>query len=162
MSFPVTPSDGTIYTTALGSRYKYYAADGKWVKEGLIPLEGMGATGMVSMVIDGGGAPISTGPKGDVTLPYRMRLNSWQVLTKETGSISIGIWKSTYTDYPPTMTGAIHIGSTGPYVGNGIKNQGTTTNWITPTGAVGDILRINVDSATTVTQASVSLNFFKY
>jgi hypothetical protein len=44
MAFPVSPTDGQLYTTNFGSRYKYYLADDKWIKIGLTPAD-QGATG---------------------------------------------------------------------------------------------------------------------
>jgi len=42
MSFPIGPSDNQLYTNALGTVYKYVAADGKWI---IVSQEIQGYTG---------------------------------------------------------------------------------------------------------------------
>jgi hypothetical protein len=161
MAFPVSPADGTIYTTALGSRYKYYSADGKWVKDGLVPSTLYGVTGTISFVLDGGGAAVATGAKGDIMLPYNIAIDSWYLTARETGSIQIGLWRDSYANYPPTSAKAMHTGATGPYINAGIKNTATTAAWGAPTGASQEFIRVNVDSASSVGQVSMNLNYHK-
>jgi hypothetical protein len=98
--------------------------------------------------------------KTDFSLPYRINLNTWQMVGLPTGSISIDIYKSTLASYPGTT--GINIGGTGPYLSLAVQNSGTTSGWGTPTGAQGDVMRVNVKSASTVTLASLGLNYNSY
>lgn len=60
MAFPISPTDGQIYTTAFGSRYRYYAADDKWVKDGFVVQGNQGETGAQGET----GFPGATGIQG--------------------------------------------------------------------------------------------------
>lgn len=186
MAFPPTPVDGEIYTTSSGSRYKYYLAQDKWMKDGMVPigntgytgaqgytgLQGptgyqgatgltYGVTGTINVIIDGGGSTVATGMKGDVTLPFAMYIDRWRLLAKETGSILVGLWRNSYANYPPTSADAMHIGETGPNIVAGIKNTATTANWMGATGASQDIVRVDVESSSSITMASLSLDYHK-
>ena len=58
MSFPILPADGTLYTNALGTRYRYVAAKDAWIidsqevqgftgAQGSTGIPGLGTTGLV-------------------------------------------------------------------------------------------------------------------
>jgi hypothetical protein len=125
------------------------------------PAVSVGATGLLNIIIDGGGEAISAGIKGDLSLPFDFYIDSWKIYAKETGSILFDIWKSNYSDFPPTSFNAMHVGATGPNIVAGIKNTATTSDWGSPTGAAQDVLRINVDSVSTVQLVSLMLNYHK-
>jgi hypothetical protein len=121
-----------------------------------------GVTGTMSFVMDGGGIALATGVKGDVMLPFPLKIDSWYLVARETGSILVGLWNSSYTNFPPTSANAMHSGATGPTLVNAIKNTGTTANWGAPTGAAYDIMRVNVDSRSTgIGMVSMFLNYSK-
>ena len=108
------------------------------------------------ITIDGGGAPIGTGPKGDIVIPYGMTITSWTLVADTTGSIVIDVWKDNYSTYPPTVADSI-AGSEKPTLSSQIKNQDLAlTTWTTAITA-GNIIRFNVDSASTVTRATLSI-----
>jgi hypothetical protein len=108
------------------------------------------------IVIDGGGNPISTGIAGDVIIPFAMTITSWTLAADQVGSIVIDVWKDTYANFPPTVGDSI-AGSEKPTLSSVIKNQDLTlTTWTTAVAA-GDIIRFNVDSASTVTRITLSI-----
>jgi hypothetical protein len=110
----------------------------------------------IEYVIDGGGSAITTGIKGDLELPYAATVIRATTLCDQSGSIVIDVWKDTYANFPPTVADTI-TASAKPTVSSAVKGQVTTlTGWTTSLSA-GDILRFNVDSATTVTRCTVSL-----
>jgi hypothetical protein len=121
----------------------------------------VGATGVLTVVVDGGGATITTGVKADLCLPYSLKISDWTLIAEPTGSILIGVWDTPYASAPPTVANAMHTGETGPYIIAGIKNQATTAAWGAPTGTTGDILRVYVDSVSSVQVASLSLGYFR-
>ena len=107
-------------------------------------------------IIDGGGATITTGIKGDIRIPVASTITGYTLLADQSGSIQIDIWKDTYTNYPPTdadsITASAPLGIT-----LATKNDNTTlTGWTTAVAA-GHILRFNVDSATTIQRVTVVL-----
>jgi len=114
------------------------------------------STKSFGIVIDGGGTPITTGIAGDVVIPFAMTITSWTLIADQVGSIVIDLWKDTYANYPPTVADTI-TGSEKPTLSSVIKNQDLNlTTWTTAVAA-GDIIRFNVDSASTVTRITLSI-----
>jgi hypothetical protein len=110
----------------------------------------------IEFVIDGGGSAITTGVKGDLQIPFACTITEATLLADQTGSIVVDIWKDTYANYPPTAADSI-TASAKPTLSSAVKYQDTTlTGWTTSISA-GDILRINVDSATTVQRVTLAL-----
>jgi len=72
------------------------------------------------------------------------------------GDIVVDIWKDSYADFPPVDADSI-TASTPPTLSSADKSQDTTlTGWTTALSA-GDVLRFNVDSVATITQATLYL-----
>lgn len=111
-------------------------------------------------VIDGGGAAITTGVKGDIEMPYACTITAVRLFADQVGSIVVDLWKDSYANYPPVVGDSI-TASAKPTLSSAIKSQDTTlTGWTTSISA-GDTIRINVDSATTVTRVTVSISVTK-
>ena len=114
-------------------------------------------TGSVTFVIDGGGSVITTGEKGDITIPFACTINEWTLLADQSGSIVVDVWKDTYANYPPTVADTI-TASAKPTISATTKGQSSTlTGWTTSISA-GDILAFNVDSISTIQRVTLSLN----
>jgi len=117
-------------------------------------------TGTLGLVIDGGGAVITTGVKGFFEVGVACTIIAATLLSSDaavtSGSIVVDIWKDTYANYPPTVADTI-TASAKPTLSSATKSRDTTlTGWTTAIAA-GDILAFNVDSASTVTKVSVLL-----
>lgn len=111
-------------------------------------------------VIDGAGSAVSTGVKGDLQVPFACTITEWTLLADTTGSVVVDVWKDTYANYPPVVGDSI-TASAKPTISSSNKgNSSTLTGWTT-TVAAGDILRFNVDSASTITRVSVNLRVRK-
>lgn len=107
-------------------------------------------------LIDGGGATITTGVKGDLPpMPFAGNITGYAILADQSGSITVQLWKDTMANYPPV-------------VGDLVLTMTLTSNTRVPTSgsytavtaipfAVGDVLRVNVSSATTVKRATIGL-----
>ena len=115
-------------------------------------------TGMISFVMSSA-STITAGVKGDIQIPFYLKFNEWRMLGTPTGSIDVSLWMDSYDDYPPTVTDTIAV--TGPFITNDIKNTGLTTDWLSPTGTFGDIIRINVVSCTGIQNLSLALLYNK-
>lgn len=112
--------------------------------------------GSVNLTIDGSGGVIQIGDAGCVTIPYNATITGWSIMADVAGSIVIDVWKDSYANYPPVVGDSI-AGSEKPTLSSVIKNQDLTlTTWTTSVTA-GDILRFNIDSATTVNKVYVTL-----
>lgn len=114
----------------------------------------------ITFIIDGGGSAITTGQKGHLEIPFACTIQQVTMLADQSGSIVVDIWKDTYANFPPTDADSITAAAP-PTITTAQKSQdGTLTNWITAI-ATGDILAFNVDSATTITRVTISLEVTK-
>ena len=107
-------------------------------------------------IIDGGGAAITAGIKGDLVVPFACSIIDATLLADQTGSIVIDIWKDTYANFPPTVADTITASAKPTLSGASKSHDATLTGWTTSISA-GDVLRFNVDSASTVTRVTVAL-----
>lgn len=128
-----------------------------WVVQGPQGVPGTSSrTTSMGITIDGGGSAITTGIKGDLTVPIGCTITAVRMLADQSGSIVIDIWKDTYANYPPTVADTI-TASAKPTISAATKSEDTTlTGWTTSVSA-GDTIRFNVDSASTVTRVTLSL-----
>jgi hypothetical protein len=110
----------------------------------------------IDFVIDGGGSAISTGVKGDIEVAFACTITAVRLFADQSGSIVVNIWKDVYANFPPTVGDKI-TASAPATISSATKAEDTTlTGWTTAIAA-GDVLRYNVDSATTITRVTVSL-----
>lgn len=121
---------------------------------------GLNSTGTITFIIDGGGAVLTTGIKGDLYIPFACTITSVTMLADQSGSVVVDIWKDTYANYPPTDADSI-TASAVPTITTDTDSQDTTlTGWSTSISA-GDILRFNVDSVTSIKRVTLSLKVTK-
>jgi hypothetical protein len=116
--------------------------------------------GSIEVIIDGGGAAITTGIKSDIEVPFNCTITAVTLLADQTGSIVVDIWKDTYANYPPTDSDSITSASV-PTISTATNSQNTTLSGWTTTVTAGDTLRFNVDSCTTIIRCLVSLKYRK-
>lgn len=111
----------------------------------------------INIIIDGSTQTITTGIKLDVVVPFACTITGWTLLADQSGSIVVDIWKDTYANYPPTIADVI-TASAKPTISTATKAQSSTlTGWTTSISA-GDVLRINVNSVTTITRVTLILD----
>jgi len=116
-------------------------------------------TGVINLILDNGNSTLTTGIKGDITLPFGFMLDKWQMLSKETGSVFLSIAAGNYDNYP--YANMMHSGVTGPFISEGIKNLGDTSSWVGATGSLGEYVRVIVDSASSTKMTSLALYYHK-
>lgn len=110
----------------------------------------------IIIVIDGGGAAITSGIKCDVEIPFACALQEWTILADQAGSIQIDLWKTSFANAPPNNGNSI-TASAKPAISAVLKGRSAIlTGWTAALDA-GDVLRINVDSSTTVQRVTLSL-----
>lgn len=116
----------------------------------------------VTVVIDGGGAVITTGLKTFISLPVAGVWKKWRLLSIDAaalaGSIVVDVWKDTYTNYPPTVADVITASAKPTLTGVNKNESSTLTGWTT-SFAAGDVLGFNVNSVATVTKVMLILEF---
>mgnify|MGYP000893364978 CR=1 FL=1 len=88
--------------------------------------------------------------KADITV------DTVTLLANASGSIVIDLWKDSYANYPPTSEDSICATSKPTLSGAAKSMQTTFIGWDT-TWAEGEIIGVNVDSATTVKQVTLAI-----
>lgn len=120
-------------------------------------LPGSGSShASLTYTIDGGGAAITTGYKGAITVPFSCTITSVTLLADTTGSIVIDIWKDSYANYPPTDADSI-TASAPPTISSSNKSYDATLSGWTTSISAGDVLAFNVDSCSTITRIVLTL-----
>lgn len=112
-------------------------------------------TRTVNFVLDNGSIDISAGSKGYLNIDVTGTIESWMLVSKDTGIISIDIQKTTYGQFPNGFVSI--VGSEFPILNNQNKNKDDNlSTWNTKITA-GDILDFKVLSCTGITKCSVFL-----
>jgi hypothetical protein len=120
----------------------------------------IGQKSSVIYVIDGGGLTIQTGIKGDLYIPFDCTVTEWVLLTDQVGSIVIDVWSDIYGSYPPTITDSI-AGTDLPTLSGVNKNKSTALTGWNQNISAGSTLRFNVNSVSSVTRVTLTLNVTK-
>jgi hypothetical protein len=85
-----------------------------------------------------------------------MTIDSWTIISEQTGSIVIDVWKDTYGNFPPVSGDSI-TGTEKPTLSSQNKNQDLNlTTWTTSISA-GEIIRFNVDSCSGIQKVTLSI-----
>lgn len=110
---------------------------------------------------DNAGVVVATGIKGDIQVPFACTITGVFLLADQSGSMVIDLWKDTYANYPPTD--ADSITSSAPVtISTATKATDTTlTGWTTAVSA-GDIIRVNVDSCTSITRFTLAIRVKRF
>lgn len=155
-----TGSIGTTGTTGFTGSIGSTGTTGFTGSIGTTGFTGSSGSSTVGIVyiIDGGGVAITTGIKGDLSIPFACTITGARLLADQSGSIVIDIWKDTYANYPPTVADTI-TASAKPTLSSANKSDDNTlTGWgAGKTITAGDTLRFNVDSITTCTRVMLLL-----
>lgn len=117
-------------------------------------------TSAVIWTIDGGGAPITTGQKGYIQVPFACTITAARSFADQSGSIVVDVWKDSYVNYPPVDADSITASAPITISSTTKSEDSTLTGWI-KTIAAGDILGFNVDSASTITRLTIVLTVAK-
>jgi len=126
--------------------------------DSVITLNGL-KTDTIPFLINGNGAPITTGVKGTFQVDYAGTIQANTLLADQSGSIAITIKKSTYAGYPGSL--ASIVASAKPTLSSAQKStDGTLTGWTTSFSA-GDVFEVSVDSATSVQRVTLSLKIVR-
>jgi len=109
-----------------------------------------------SYVIDGGGAPPTTGPAGQISIPIACTVTGWVLTADQSGSAVVDVLRSSYSGFPGSL--ASIAGSDLPTLSSVQKNENlSVSSWTTAINA-GDQIQFYVDSASTLTRLNVTIN----
>lgn len=117
-----------------------------------------GRIGALNFIVDGGGAVMATGIKGDVRVPFAASLMSAAVMGDQEGSVEIDIWKDTIANFPPTNADSI-TATRQLSISNATYSTDASLSGWTKAVAVDDVLRFNVDSVGTLERLTVELKY---
>jgi hypothetical protein len=153
---PVMTASGTGHHGGAAPDPGASAGTAKYLREDATFAVPPGGAADIVCVIDGGGAVISTGVKGDIKIDFACTITAWSILADQSGSCVVNIWKVAQASYPATVSNKI-TASAPPTISTATNaTNSTLTGWTTAISA-GDCLRFNVDSATTVTRVTLIL-----
>lgn len=118
----------------------------------------------VLFIMSGGGAQLSTGLQGSITVPFNALITSVSMIADQTGSVVMDIWKTPYSSYnPPThpAVGDSICAAALPTLSSATKyTDSTLTGWTT-TIAANDVLAFNINSVTNITRLEICLTVTK-
>ncbi len=118
------------------------------------------ASDAIEFVLNGGGSAITTGLKGYLRVPWSGTITSQELVCNQSGSIVLDIWVDSFDHFPPNVADTI-TASAKPTLSSAQTDKDTTlTGWST-TVTAGDWFVFYVDSATTVTTCTLSLQVTK-
>jgi hypothetical protein len=107
--------------------------------------------GSFGMTVDGGGALLTSGNIGYITMPYSGTITGWQVIGNVSGTCVFDVWK-TASGIIPTMSNSI-VGTEKPnLLAQQINSDLTLTTWTTAV-LVGDIVGISLETSSLLSQA---------
>lgn len=112
---------------------------------------------LLRVVIDGGGSAVTTGAKKVyVTVPFSGTITKWRLQADQTGSAVLDIWKDAFANTPPTVADTITAAAKPTLSSAQAAESSTLTGWTTAVTA-GDVIEVNVDSASTVQRLILDL-----
>jgi hypothetical protein len=115
-----------------------------------------GPTVGVIAVFDGSGAVIPVSTQLDIPVPFDCHIEECAMYAAQAGSIVIDIWKDIHGSFPPTLADSITAAAK-PTIAAADKSLDTTLTGWTRSITAGDILRFNVDSASTIKRVTLEL-----
>jgi len=113
----------------------------------------------IECCVGDGSNVVTTGIKHRIKVPFSGTIIAWEVGADQSGSITFDVWKDSYANYPPTVADTI-TASDKPKTTSAIKGQGSCSGWTVAITA-GDWIFVNVDSCTTIKQATLVLTLRK-
>jgi len=108
----------------------------------------------VTFTLDGSGSEIADNTAGWWVLPWAFTATRWTLLADVSGAIKIDVWVDTYANYPPDNGDTVTGGHEPEIAASGVKAQDTDiSDWGDVTWASGSVVKVSVDSCTTITHA---------
>jgi hypothetical protein len=140
-----TPVPNTRTLTINGTTFDL-SADRAWT------ISGGGGTDGIGVTLDGQGSTISIGSKGYVTIPYACTINQWFLSANIIGSIVIDVKRG--------GTSIIGAGNK-PTLASAISGNAVVSSWTSIAISAGDIIEWNVDSASIISNVTLTIKVTK-
>lgn len=112
-------------------------------------------TRTIIFLIDNGSNTITPGKQGSITIDTNGLIESWTILSEDTGNIAIDIKKTSYIDYPNNFTSI--VGGGFPQLISQNKNKGDDLDSWNKYLNVNDVLEFEVLSCSGIRSCTLSL-----
>lgn len=148
------PDDLQAFLANPGASYNFVT----WLRRFLDDPNPVHSTLLITL--DGGGSALTAGTQRAVAIKYPCTIVGWTLLADQSGSLVLDLWASDYASYPPTVGNTI-TASSKPTLSSATHNADIQlVGWkrgVKP----GDTLMCHIDSASTVTWATLALQLWK-
>lgn len=108
---------------------------------------GSGSEDSFGIVVDGGGSAITTGSKGTKYIPWDCTITGWDIRSDISGDCVFNVKRS----------GVSIAGSEKPTLSSASSNSDMALSTWTTSLSAGDVIEFVVDSAATLTRATVTI-----
>jgi hypothetical protein len=137
-------------------RLKWYLEGGYWR---VLQKSQVRSAESIGFAVDGAGEVVTTGTiRLRRVMPFTLILTRNTLIANESGSIVVDVKKSTYTNFPTT---ASITASAKPTLSNVQKSQDSTLTGWTTTLSKGDVIEAVIDSVTSVTGFTLTLEGYR-
>lgn len=117
--------------------------------------QGTPGVALVNFTFDGGGSNIAVGTKGAFVVPFNCTITAWTLLADNTGSVTVDVLKSTFAGYPTATSIA---GTSKPQIVSSVKGSSSTLTGWSPAISEGEIVTVNIDSASGIGRVTLGLS----
>lgn len=117
-------------------------------------------TGVLSVTFDGNETHLVPGLQVSLKVPHVLIIDSWEVVTRETGYFWSDVRTGSYASWQELTT--LNNGVTGPYVTATIKNQkDNLSDWSQRTVPGGNYVQFLLQGITGITNLTISLGYHR-
>ena len=122
------------------------------------PPGGGGGAGSFGITVDGGGAVLTSGSKGFVTVPFACTITGWSIIADQAGSVAFDVEKAADGTIPTTSI----VASAAPSLSSDqIERSTTLTGWTTSVSA-NDVVEFEITGTpATITRATLQISYTK-
>lgn len=114
----------------------------------------------IEFVMDGGGATLVAGIKGDLEVPFNCTINRASLMADQFTNFVMDVWNAPFASFPPTAANSI-TGGNPPTITGGLDYQDSVlAGWTTALSA-GSTLRFNIVSPGSAQRVTLSLKVTK-
>lgn len=111
-------------------------------------------TQQIGVTIDGGGAVLTTGPKGFKSFMVAGTIIRWRLMADQAGSVEFDVFKDAYAGWPPTTS--IVAASPPKIVADSTAEDTVLSGWDTTVNA-GDVFAFEIISASGIQRVTLEL-----
>lgn len=149
---PLAPGTSGQFLQTQGS-----AANPQWATAGGTANQ---AIADPTMLIDGGGSAIQAGAQRSIYVDFACTISQVTILADQPGSLVVDLWLVNFAGYPTTSASSI-VASDPPTLSSAQKSQDSTLTGWSKTIPAGSTITYHVNSASTVTWATVTVKCIK-